>query len=89
MLSELNEDLLKDAEIIEIVYDERAGLLIDFKTRKADEFDGNKSRINDSGRFEIEERGEREAVDRETYRIQIAVTFSAGRAGGDAAGGDA
>jgi hypothetical protein len=83
LLSELGDDLLANAKINEMVYDDKERLLIDLTKSYASEFDGNKSRINDSGRVIITESVERTQLETGEYRIQIEIEILDGNAGSD------
>jgi hypothetical protein len=82
LISELREELLANTDIIEMVYDEQAGLLIGFITNHVGDFDRAKSRINDSGQLNIAETVTREMLSTDTYLVQIKISFSGGNAEG-------
>ena len=76
IVNELNEDLLKNANIEEIYYEKSHGLLVDFTTEDAAGFEQAKNRINDSRKMSIYEPNEREEITEDEWRIQIRITLT-------------
>jgi hypothetical protein len=78
--SSLGKELLKDADVLEAVYDEQTDLILDLIIPDAEAFEQTRSRINDERSISVTEAAPPEELEKTywnspaTWRVQIHVT---------------